>query len=79
MYLVNTNGVWEASKKTLIFIVGLHKEVEVLLGLENEQIKTQGRKSGAKFGTKKAYVGKETTHRSETDTDNRQHTEPIHH
>lgn len=33
---MNTNGVWEASKKTLIFIVGLHKEVEVLPGLEKK-------------------------------------------
>lgn len=33
MYLMDSNGVWEASKKTLIFIVGLHEEVKVLLRL----------------------------------------------
>lgn len=51
-YLMNTNGVWEASKKTLIFIVGLHKEVEVLLGLE--------RKSQTKH-TRKLCVRKSVT------------------
>lgn len=34
---MDSNGVWEASKQTLIFIVGLHEEVEVLLGLQREQ------------------------------------------
>lgn len=30
---MDPDGVWEASKKTLVFIVGLHEEVEVFPGL----------------------------------------------
>lgn len=31
---MDRNGVWEASEKTFVFIVGLHEEVEVFLGLK---------------------------------------------
>ena len=37
MYLMDSNGVRETSKKTLVFIVGLHEEVEVFPRLEKEQ------------------------------------------
>ncbi len=45
MYLMDSDGVREASKKTLIFIVGLHKEVEVFLGLRREQRRRQKKKN----------------------------------
>lgn len=37
LYLMDPNGVREAPQKTLIFIVGLHEEVEVFPGLYREQ------------------------------------------
>lgn len=36
MYLMDSNGVWEASEEPLVFIVGLHEEVEVFPWLWNE-------------------------------------------
>lgn len=36
-YLMDPNGVWEASEKTFVFIVGLHEEVEVFFGLKNSK------------------------------------------
>lgn len=34
MHLMNADGVWEASEKTLVLIVGLHEEVKVFLWLQ---------------------------------------------
>lgn len=34
---MDSDGVREASKKTLVFIVCLHEEVEVFLGLQKEK------------------------------------------
>lgn len=34
MYLMNADGVWEASQKTFILIVCLHQEVKVFLWLQ---------------------------------------------
>lgn len=41
MYLMNSDGVWEAAKKTLVLIVCLHEEVKVFLGLWMEKKSTQ--------------------------------------
>lgn len=40
MYLMDPNGIWEASKKTLIFIIGLHEEVKIFPRLKKKR-KTQ--------------------------------------
>lgn len=37
MHLMNADGVWEASEKTLVLIVGLHEEVKVFLWLQGKR------------------------------------------
>lgn len=44
MYLMNANGVWEASQKTLILIVGLHEEVKIFPWLQSKKIHRGGKK-----------------------------------
>lgn len=43
---MDPNGVWEASEKTFVFIVGLHEEVEVFFGLEKKEAKKQEKING---------------------------------
>lgn len=81
---MNTNCVWEASKKTFVFIVGLHKEVKVLLRLGREKRKGQiwkicHRKPVTPFKIWARKTKEEASHGCETCSDNRQHTETLHH
>lgn len=41
---MDPNGVWEASEKTFVFIVGLHEEMEVFFGLKNSTHKKKQEK-----------------------------------